>query len=326
MLVLWPLAISGKPVGDRERKPLGPLQKYAKLTSKVAGIHLKMTIVLLDGGVKRSAGDAELWGDKKSGRYAFEVNITRTRGDRVSVRSEGCIRTNGETVKWRRRDGRLTSARKRKQAKDAKLPAYVDDLDPLCFIYDGLYGYKMLAREITLKPDKPPQHEKDGLRWYLVEAVKHKERTAFQKAMRLDRVSLWLGFSPEDGWIHGLVFKEKSDNDLGVLKITKLDLKPDLKGAFDLPADVKALLDEREEKDRAQSRSGGMSEQGLRRAEDKDERMARCEEGGKAFLQPWHHRVHRAVGERRATSRRFAAARAPRVRRAERGSATERIF
>ena len=247
-LVLSPFAISAGPVGGKKTKTLTPLQRYAKLTSKVSGIHLKMTVVLLDKGVQRSTGDAELWGDKKNDRYAFEVNITKTRRDRVQVRSEGCIHRNGETIKWRRRDGQLTSARKRKRAKDAKLPAYVDDLDPLAFIYDGFYGYKLLAQDITLKPQKPPQHEKDGLTWYLVSEVKHKERSKFQKTMRLERVSLWLGFSPKDGWIHGLVFKEASDNDVGILKVTKLELNPNLKGAFDIPADVKAKLDEREER------------------------------------------------------------------------------
>lgn len=227
-------------------KSKGLLDKYAKLASKVESVHVVVTLRVTEDGALEMSGAGDLWAESKTGRYASRFRITVMDKDWTSTHAEHAIHTDEGTVAWETTDGKLQHVEKRVRAEKAKLPQYVKDLNPLCFIYDGLCGYKALAEGVELKRDAAPAGGNDRLDWFAVQKQEEGQETEFYDEMDLEVVTLWLGFSPKDGLIHSLVFRQDDgkdgDNMLGVMEITDIDLNPDLEGVFAPPADVAAEL------------------------------------------------------------------------------------
>jgi len=231
-----------------ETTPEGPLAKYGKMTSKTKAVRVEMDSLVTEKGVEIIRAVARMWGDAGTNRYAYRYTYARTDGDRTSTVEMGVLLTADTAARWKIVDGEVVSASSLPKAADAKVPLYARQIGPLAAVFDGLYGYPLLARELLLKPELPPGHQKDGLDWFRAQKAEG-GTAAFHRQFGLDYGSVWLGFSPRDGWVHSAAFVSaggEADRMGTVSKLKRIDLKPGLKGVFELPDKVKAKLAEHE--------------------------------------------------------------------------------
>lgn len=236
-----------------ETTPEGPLPKYGKMTSKTKAVCVEMDSLVTEKGVEIIRAVARMWGDAATNRYAYRYTYARTDGGRTWTVEMGVLLTAGAAARWKIADGEVVSASRLPKAADAKVPLYARQIGPLAAVFDGLHGYPLLARELVLKPEPPPGHRKDGLDWFRAQKAEG-GTAAFHRQFGLDYGSVWLGFSPKDGWVHSVAFVSaggEADRMGTVSKLKRIDLRPALKGVFELPDKVKAKLAEHERNRRA---------------------------------------------------------------------------
>lgn len=201
-----------------------------------------------DGG-EAFNGTAEIWFDRDQGLYRLHISLTVVaRGKAEEV--EAHIYVSPErTVYWEREGRKERNPKQRALKTEAgaepafeKL-AHNGDVGGLMVPYvDAAFGFKRLRTEANMEAAESPLAEKDELRWYELKERPDAHRGLVQELNMLgDKARVWLGVSPETGWpMKHAVRGEKGG--AFTFTLTKVDAKPDLKGVFDLPAEVKAKL------------------------------------------------------------------------------------
>ena len=239
------LALAGLALAE-DAKTTGPLDAFAKLTSgtKTARIEIKLTGKMDD--VEAHGAVSFAW-DTDKGLYRIDaVGEVDENGKKREVRSHINCGPDG-TVTWEEgKDARGHANRAQERKTEPGKFVVLRDLGPALPFVDAAFGYPHLSADTVLKPAKSPLGDKDGLQWLQVQP-KEGDKSAFLRAMYdSDNLNdLWIGFSAKTGWPMALVIRGK-DADV-TLTATDVNTKPDLKGVFDLPADVKAQLEHKQD-------------------------------------------------------------------------------
>ena len=198
-----------------------------------------------DGEV-RSEGTVKVWLDPGRGLYRVSVAVrmvTRNKEEDIEIHF---VLTPKEAAGWRIEDGSVDETNIYAKTKPGQPPIlenghHISGL--LIPFAEAAFGYKRIKKELVMEKAKSPLPQPDKLKWHEVKPKNKENKTPFFKCLALSQgTRVWLGLSPKTGWPMQHVIRSKNDGE-AVFKVTKLDLKANLKGAFAIPADVKAKLD-----------------------------------------------------------------------------------
>ena len=117
---------------------------------------------------------------------------------------------------------------------------------PFVLLADAALGYPHLAADVVLRPAAPLLEQGNNLVWAQVALRKGAERSLLSRGLELTdpSVKVTVGLSPKTGWpMHYSRTSKESD---WTLCVTKLDARPDLKGVFVVPDDVRTALEKKE--------------------------------------------------------------------------------
>ena len=225
----------------------GLLGRYGVGTSRPAKVCIDMTIEAAMGDA-RQHDVCKMWFDVEQGRYLLVRDSTQEERGRTQQVKSGLLGSAAGEVFWAWRNGRLSTVRR----LDSPLftigafPIY-QDLGPFVVLFDAFAGYPSLRRGPKLMGGAPAGVKPDDLDWFLVQKPVYGEDSPFGQAVSGGKQgSVWLGFDPKTGWVRGIVFHGYTRRaESAVISITRADTKPDLAGVFELPAEVKAKLKEK---------------------------------------------------------------------------------
>lgn len=223
-----------------------PIEPFAKLTRDTKAARAETAIELAhperDLGIEMTG---TLWLDVATGRMRVRAVITK--GEEAGKGATILLRPDG-LVRWRwTKDGPTDVSRDLKRTARPGQLKPSDDLAPVNPLLDAALGYPHLAREATLVKTTSPLKQKDELVWVEVRRKPGLEHTVFFRStfLRAPGARLLVGFSGKTGW--PMAWQIRTDALTFTLRVTKLDLGPDLDGAFDIADDVRATLEQKEE-------------------------------------------------------------------------------
>ena len=199
-------------------------------------------------------GTAEIWFDRDQGLYRLHVTLKIAEGAADGKPQDGEVHVivSPERVVLWERQGR--EQRKPKQhalkteagAEPLLEEIQLGDLGSFIVPYvDAVFGFKRLKTEAKMEASESPLAGKDELRWYEVKPRDDAQDGLARTIGKFGgRTRVWLGVSPATGWPMSYVARGVN-GDEAKSTLTKVDTNPDLKGVFDLPAEVKAKLEEK---------------------------------------------------------------------------------
>ena len=250
-LLVVPLLLSGIAVKDKATTD-GGIDKYAKLTRGTEKAYLEMKMdVALEQEKMRMTGEVKFWLDTKRGLYRLSATAQVVEeGKTQTMEAQILFSPEGQVV-WNLVDG--VAGEPRRDRRQKTVPGkckLLSDMGPLVAFVDAAFGYERISKEVVLKRAEPPLKEKDKLHWFEVTPDPEVKKSDLFKLLctEEDFTKVWLAFSPETGWPMKYVLRGE-DAEV-VIRVTKVDLKANLKGVFELPAEVKEKLED--EADEAQ--------------------------------------------------------------------------
>jgi hypothetical protein len=191
------------------------------------------------------------WVDTEKKQYKTHAAITISAPDtnEPAEQPQGTVLFTPEmSVQWKTEYGSIQDVKKRKSVitdgKPNDKEGMMSQMMLELFFVDALFGYPDLKNHAMLIPTDSPLPDKDDLQWFELKDIpkEGEEDSPFREALWADGDvdSILAGFSPDTGWPMALLFKGKRLS--GTLRVTAIDLKPDLTGVFDLPPEVKAKM------------------------------------------------------------------------------------
>ena len=208
-----------------------------------------------DPNPHRYTGSVGIWFDKAQGLYRMRIAMTVTRKNKVETREAQFTLNPESCTVWEKKAERIHNARKvelktpaGQQPKFEQLPGGAREVGAVMVPFvDATFGYKRLKSEAVMEKADSPLTDRDDLRWH---QVKKKEDDKGELVKRLglyNDASIWLGISADTDWPVKYVVRGKRGETI-TFTVTKTNTNPDLKGVFDLPAEVKAELEKGQEK------------------------------------------------------------------------------
>ncbi|MFW6158611.1 MAG: hypothetical protein ACOC8E_04565 [Planctomycetota bacterium] len=223
-----------------------PIERFAKLTRETRAVRAETAMELAHPERDlETAMTGTLWLDVETGRVRVRAIITK--GEEAGKGATILLRPDG-LVRWRwTRDGPTDVWRDLKRTARPGQLKPSEGLAPVNPLLDAALGYPHLAREATLTKAAPPPEQAGDLVWVAARRKPGVEKSTFfgPAFLRTPGAKLLVGFSQKTGW--PMAWEIRTDAVTFTLRVTQLDLGPDLDAVFDIPDEVRAKLEQKEE-------------------------------------------------------------------------------
>ena len=246
-LVLGVVLVSGVAIGGKEKTDSGASKR--RWPAKAEKVYVEMTFSGREGDKAdsdRFAGSAKVWLDTRRGLYRIAAVLTRTDNGREEAVEAHLLLSPEGCVTWETEKDKLERVRRRDLKSTPGEPPHLEKVHEVAGIMipfvEAAFEYKRLKTELVMERSKPPVPQADELRWHQIKKKGEKASKLFRRLTLFSDGNVWLGLSPKTGWPMKHVARTEKGKE-AIFSVTKLDLKADLKGAFELPAGVKAALE-----------------------------------------------------------------------------------
>jgi len=246
-VMLSMLLVAGVAIGGKEKTDSGA--KRRRWPASAENVYVEMTFSGREGDKPdsdRFTGSAKVWLDTRRGLYRIAAVLTRTDNGREEALEAHLLLSPEGCVTWEIERAKLNDVNRRELKSAPGEAPHLEEAHEIAGIMipfaEAAFGYKRLKTELVMERAKPPVPQADKLRWHQIKKKGEKASKLFKRLVLFSDGNVWLGLSPKTGWPMKHVARTEKGEE-AIFTVTKLDLKADLKDAFELPPGVKAALE-----------------------------------------------------------------------------------